>query len=114
MKDDLETQPTVFGGIALAIFLIACGVNYSIPQSFPEGTLYALAGVLILLVSMIKAFKGIALYGLDVIFGVILLMIGVNKLFEYDMGFIPIFFIVIGAVFLFKNTKRLMNGEVFQ
>ncbi|MGP5543293.1 hypothetical protein ACTXMH_12210 [Psychrobacter celer] len=117
MSDELENndttkQVTVYGAIGIAIFFIFAGVVYAFPNTFPEGTLYLVAGVLIALVSILNTFKGI---GCDV-FNVTLvatgfILIGVIKIFSLEIKFWPAVLIVVGIAGLLVNINRLRGGR---
>lgn len=109
---DSKQEITVYGAIGIAIFFIFAGVVYAFPSTFPEGTLYLVAGVLIALVSIINTFKGIKY---DV-FNVALLatgfiLIGVSKVFALGIDFWPAVFIVVGVAGFLVNVNRLRNGR---
>lgn len=106
-------KPTVYGSIGLAIFLICFGVYYLIPNMFPEGTLFIVAGVLILLVNIAKLFKSIGYNGLEILFGIAFLVSGINKVLRLEIGFVPAIFIVLGVFYLFKSINKLINGQIF-
>lgn len=104
-----EEGLTVYGLIGLAIYVISVGVVYLIPNSFPDGTLYLIAGVLILIVTVLNAFKGIAYEWLTILFATVSIVIGVNKMFAQDIKFLPPILIAIGVVALFNSIKKLRN-----
>ena len=97
---------TRYGSIGLAIFVISVGLVYLIPNSFPEGTLYVVAGILILLVNILNSLKGMSYSGFDVVFAIILTFIGADKILDLELSFLPILLIVVGALSLFKHIKR--------
>lgn len=104
-----EEGLTVYGLIGFAIYVISVGVVYLIPNSFSDGTLYLIAGVLILIVTVLNAFKGIAYEWLTIIFATVAIVIGVNKIFAQDIKFLPPILIAIGIVALFNSIKKLRN-----
>lgn len=102
-----SSEMTAYGSIGLAIFFICVGVVYLIPNTFPEGTLYVVAGVLIILVSISNAFKGITYDMFNILFATISIVIGVNKILALDIKFLPPILIVLGVIALFVNIKKL-------
>lgn len=111
-KNGMTQEVTVFGSIGIAIFFIFAGVAYAFPDIFPEGTLYLVGGVLLALVSILNAFKGIKC---DV-FNVALvatgsILIGVSKIFDLDIKFWPAVFITVGVAGFLVNINRLRNGR---
>ena len=78
-----------------------------VPNTFPEGTLYVVAGVLIVLVSILNSFKGIAYDRFNVMFAIVSIVIGANKILDFEIKFLPILFIAIGVVALFTNIRKL-------
>lgn len=118
MSDELESnnvleKPTVYGAIGLAIFLILFGIVYLLPNTFPEGFLFIVAGTLILLVNIIKSLKKIGYDGLEILFGIAFLISGLNKVFKLDISFIPVIIIVLAIFYLFKSISKLRNGQIF-
>lgn len=107
MSDNNEQGLTVYGSIGLAIFFIFIGLVYLIPNTFPEGTLYVVAGVLIILVNVLNAFKGIAYDWFNLLFAAVAIVIGLNKILALEIKFLPVILIVIGVVSLFANIKKL-------
>ena len=67
-------KPTAYRAIGLSIFLICFGFSYLMPNIFPEGSLFIIAGTLILLTNLVKSFKGIGYDGLEVLFGIVFLL----------------------------------------
>lgn len=112
-SDDAVDRSTVYGSIGLATFLICFGLSYLIPSIFPTGSLFILAGVLILLVNIVKSFKSIGYSMLEILFGAAFIVTGLNRLFELDLGFFPAFIVVLAGILFFQSVKRLKNGEVF-
>lgn len=112
-SNDLGDKPTVYGAIGLAIFLIFFGVSYLIPNIFPEGFLFIVAGILILLVNIVKTLKNIGYDGLEILFGIAFLVSGLNKVLKLDIGFIPVIIIILAAFYLFKSIKKLKSGQIF-
>jgi len=112
-SNDLGDKPTVYGAIGLAIFLIFFGVSYLIPDIFPEGFLFIVAGILILLVNIVKTLKNIGYDGLEILFGIAFLVSGLNKVLKLDIGFIPVVIIILAVFYLFKSIKKLKSGQVF-
>lgn len=107
------SKSTVYGSIGLAVFIICFGVSYFVPSFFPAGSLYMLAGVLILLVNMVKSLKSIGYDVLEVLLGAAFIVVGLNRLLDLDLGFFPAFIIVLAGILLIKSIKRLRNGQVF-
>ena len=106
-SDDEEQGITTIGSIGIAIFSIFVGLVYLIPNTFPEGTLYIVAGVLIVLVTIFNTFKGIAYDWFNLLFAIVFLMIGANKILTLEIKFLPLMLLVIGVVALFTNIKKL-------
>lgn len=118
MNDKLENsnpsdKPTAYGAIGLAIFLIFFGISYLIPNIFAEGFLFIIAGILILLVNIVKSFKNIGYDGLEILFGIAFLVSGLNKVLKLEISFIPVIIIVLAVFYLFKSINKLKNGQVF-
>lgn len=118
MNDKLENsnpsdKPTAYGAIGLAIFLIFFGISYLIPNIFPEGFLFIIAGILILLVNIVKSFKNVGYDGLEILFGIAFLVSGLNKVLKLEISFIPVIIIVLAVFYLFKSINKLKNGQVF-
>jgi len=111
VSNDTTQQTTIYGAIGIAIFLICAGVVYSIPNTFPEGTLYILVGVLIILVSVFNAFKGIGCNWSYIAVAIVSILFGANKVLDLGMGFLPSALIVVGIVSLFLNSNRLRVGR---
>lgn len=108
VKDDNKEQEfTPVGSIGIAIFFIFVGLTYLIPDVFPQGTLYIVAGILIVLVTVINTFKGIAYDWFIILFAIVCIVIGANKILDFEVKFFPVILIVIGAVALFTNLKKL-------
>lgn len=105
--DDKEQVLTVYGSIGVAIFFIFVGLVYLIPDVFPEGTLYIVAGVLIVVVSILNSVKGIAYDLFNILFAIVSIVIGANKMLDFEVKFFPVILIVIGAAALFTNLKKL-------
>ncbi len=112
-SSETEYKSTVYGSIGSAIFIMCFGLSYFFPSFFPTGSLFVLAGVLILLVNIVKSLKSIGYSVLELLFGASFIVIGVNKLFELDLGFFPAFIIVLAGILLFQSIKRLRNGQIF-
>ena len=106
-SEDKDQGFTIYGSIGVAVFLIIAGLVYLIPNTFPEGFLYVVAGVLIVIVTIANAFKGIAYDGLSILFAVVSIVIGVNKIVDVEIRYLPIILIVIGFVALLNNIKKL-------
>ena len=106
-NENKEEGFTIYGSIGIAVFSIFVGLVYLIPNSFPEGTLYVVAGILIVLVTIFNTFKGIAYDWFNLLFAIVFLMIGANKILTLEIKFLPIMFLVIGIVALFTNIKKL-------
>ena len=98
---------TTYGSIGVAVFLITVGLVFLIPNTFPEGFLYVVAGVLIVIVTILNAFKGVAYEGLSILCAVISIVIGINKMVDVEIRYLPIILIVIGFVALLNNIKKL-------
>lgn len=112
-SNEIVNKSTVYGSIGLAVFIICFGLSYFIPSFFPTGSLFILAGVLILLVNVVKSLKSIGYSVLEILFGAAFIVVGVNRLFELDLGFFPAFIIVLAGILLFQSLKRLRNGQIF-
>nr|WP_181717809.1 hypothetical protein [Psychrobacter sp.]QJS05729.1 hypothetical protein [Psychrobacter sp.] len=108
-NSDKEEGFTVYGLIGLAVFFISVGLVYLIPNTFPEGTLYIVAGVLILIVTIINTLKGVAYDWFNILFAIVSIVIGMNKILDFEVKFLPVILIVIGVVGLFTNVKKLRN-----
>lgn len=108
-----KDKSTVYGAIGLAVFLIFFGVSYLIPNVLPEGSMFIVAGILILLVNLIKSLKNLDWDGLEILFGIAFLISGLNKVLKLEISFIPVFIIILAIFYLFKNIKKLKNGQVF-
>ncbi len=106
-NDDKEEGFTTYGSIGVAIFFIFVGLVYLIPDVFPQGTLYIVAGVLIVVVSILNSVKGIAYDWFNILFAIVSIVIGANKMLDFEVKFFPVILIVIGAVALFTNLKKL-------
>ncbi|HEC0041326.1 MULTISPECIES: hypothetical protein [Acinetobacter] len=100
-------KPTVYGSIGLAVFLIFFGISYLIPNIFPEGSMFVVAGSIILLVNLIKLLKNIGWDGFEVLFGIAFLVSGLNKVLKLEVSFIPVIIIVLALFYLFKSIKEL-------
>lgn len=106
--------------IGLSVFIILLGVVEILPDRYlPEGTLFLCAGVILLLVSLMIEFKRLDHVGFHVIFGLVLLFNGVNKILDMDIKVMPAFLIVIGFAYFcslsmdkFKNTRDEVNAYV--
>ncbi len=105
--DDEDQGFTTYGSIGVAVFLITVGLVYLVPNTFPEGFLYVVAGLLIVLVTIINAFKGIAYDRLNILFAVVSIVIGANKILDVEIRYLPIILIVIGFIALLNNIKKL-------
>lgn len=104
-----EQEFTPIGSIGIAIFFIFVGLVYLIPDVFPQGTLYIVAGILIILVTVINTFKGIAYDWFIILFAVVCIVIGANKILDFEVKFFPIILIVLGVGALLTNLKKLRN-----
>ena len=118
MSDDSQDvdnidRTTVFGSMGIAVFLIGAAASYWAPGFFPSGSLFALAGVLILLVSVTKIIAGIGCSVLSILFGVSFTIIGINRVFELDLGIVPGIVIVLASVLLLHSINRLRKGQIF-
>ena len=118
MSDDSQDvdnidRTTVFGSMGIAVFLIGVAASYWAPSFFPSGSLFALAGVLILLVSVTKIITGIGCSVLSILFGVSFTIIGINRLLELDLGIVPGIVIVLASVLLLQSINRLRKGQIF-
>lgn len=106
--------------IGLSVFIILLGVVEILPDRYlREGTLFLCAGVILLLVSFMIEFKRLDHVGFHVIFGLVLLFNGVNKILDMDIKVMPAFLIVIGFAYFcslsmdkFKNTRDEVNAYV--
>jgi hypothetical protein len=107
VEDNEDREFTTYGSIGVAIFFIFVGLVYLIPNTFPEGTLYIIAGGLILIVSILNSFKGMAYDWFNMLFAIVCIVIGSNKMLNLEIKFLPVMFIVIGVVALFANIKKL-------
>lgn len=108
-NEDKEQEFTPIGSIGIAIFFIFVGLVYLIPDVFPQGTLYIVAGILIVLVTVINTFKGIAYDWFIILFAVVCIVIGANKILDFEVKFFPVILIVLGVGALFTNLKKLRN-----
>ena len=108
-NEDKEEGFTVYGLIGLAVFFISVGLIYLIPNTFPEGTLYIVAGVLILLVTIINTLKGVDYDWFNILFAIVSIVIGANKMLDFEVKFLPVVLIAIGVIGLFTNVKKLRN-----
>ena len=106
-SEDKDQGFTIYGSIGVAVFLIIVGLVYLIPNTFPEGFLYVVAGVLIVIVTIVNAFKGVAYDGLNILCAVVSIVIGINKIVDVEIRYLPIILIVIGFVALLNNIKKL-------
>lgn len=104
-----EVEFTKYGKIGLAIYLISVGLIYLIPNSFPDGTLYVWAGVLIFVVTVLNLFKGIAHNWFNLIFATFAVVIGANKMLEpnLELSFLPAILVVMGLIMIFNTVKRV-------
>ena len=108
-SENKEEGFTTYGSIGIAIFFIFVGLVYLIPNTFPEGTLYIVAGVLIIIVSILNSFKGIAGDWFNILFAIVSIVIGANKMLDFEVKFFPVILIAIGVAALFTNLKKLSN-----
>ena len=106
-NDDKVEGFTIYGSIGVTIFFIFVGLVYLIPDVFPQGTLYIVAGVLIVVVSILNSFKAIAYDWFNILFAIVSIVIGANKMLDFEVKFFPVILIVIGAAALFTNLKKL-------
>lgn len=106
-NDDKVEGFTIYRSIGVAIFFIFVGLVYLIPDVFPQGTLYIVAGVLIVVVSILNSFKAIAYDWFNILFAIVSIVIGANKMLDFEVKFFPVILIVIGAAALFTNLKKL-------
>ncbi|WP_201551716.1 hypothetical protein [Psychrobacter sp. DD43] len=109
IENKKEQEFTTMGSIGVAIFFIFVGLVYLIPDVFPQGTLYLVAGILIVLVTVINTFKGIAYDWFIILFAIVCIVIGANKILDFEVKFFPVILIVIGVAALFTNLKKLRN-----
>lgn len=112
-NNDATTRDTVYGSIGLAIFMICFILSYMFPNVFIEGSMFVITGILILIVNIAKIIKGIEYGGLEVLFGIVSLVAGVNKIFSWDIGFISVIALVLATSYLLRSIKMLWNGQIF-
>lgn len=110
--NDSKQEITVYGAVAIAIFLIVAGVAYAFPGIFPRGTLYVVFGVLVALVGIIHTFRGIKY---DV-FSIALvatgfILIGVDKIFTLGIKFWPSVLIIVGVAGFLVNINKLRSRK---
>ena len=98
-----NNEVTAVGGVGISLFIIAVGIVYLFPSVFPEGTLYLFAGGLLLLVCIINGFKGIGFKFFDSLLATILTLIGINKVFNLDIGILPSLILLLGVVSLLAS-----------
>ena len=113
-NDSAMENPTVYGAIALSIFLICFGMSYLVPVKFPSGTLFIIAGILIILVNMVKQFKNIGYDRLEILFGIGFFVWGLNKVFILEISFFPIIIVVLSVIYLVKSINKLRSGQIFE
>lgn len=106
MSNNDESEFTVYGSIGVAIFAISVGIVYLLPSIFPEGTLYVVAGILIALVNILNALKGITYSGTSIAIAVISILIGADKILDLELKFLPIILILLGVLALFRHIKK--------
>lgn len=106
-SDNQKEDMTVYGSIGFAIFFICVGIVYLIPDTFPEGTLYIVAGLLIIMVNILNSFRGITYSGSSLLFAAAAILMGSNKILELELGFWPVLLIVVGLVSLLANINKL-------
>jgi hypothetical protein len=108
MSTAIESEGfTTYGSIGLAIFCIFVGLVYLIPNTFVDGTLYMVAGGLIILVTVLNLLKGITYDLFNILFATVCIVIGANKMLALELKFLPAILIAIGIVALFNNIKKL-------
>ena len=107
MRDKEELSAV--GSVGVSLFIIAAGVVYLLPNIFPEGTLYLVAGILIFLVGLINIFKGIGFSVLGMLLAVVLSVTGLNKILHLEIGFFPILMIFLGLSTLIVAIKRFKD-----
>lgn len=112
-NSNVEERPTVYGAIGLAIFLICCGISYLVPNIFPVGTLFIIAGILFILINIVKSLKNIGYDFFEILIGMILLVSGLNRMLNLEIGFTPVVIIVLAVIYLFRSIKKLRNGQTF-
>lgn len=101
-----NNELTAVGGVGISLFIIAVGIVYLFPSVFPEGTLYLFAGGLLFLVCIINGFKGIGFKFFDSLLATILTLIGVNKVFNLDIGILPAIILLFGVIGLLVSFGR--------
>ena len=104
-------ETTIFGSIGIAVFLICAGIVYSIPEVFPERSLYVFAGILIIVVSVFNAFKGIKCNWSRIAMAIALILYGANKVFNLGLDFLPLALIGLGVISLLLNLKELKKDK---
>lgn len=112
-NNDASTRSTVYGSIGLAVFMICFILSHMFPSVFIEGSMFVIAGVLILIVNIAKGIKGIGHGVLEVLFGIAALVVGVNKIFSWDIGFVSVIALILAISYLLRSVKMLWNGQVF-
>lgn len=100
-------KPISYGAIGLSVFLIFFGASYLIPNAFPEGSLFIVAGILFLLINLVKTVKNIGYDGFEILIGVALLVSGLNKVLMWDISFIPVIIMGLAVFYLIKSINNL-------
>ncbi len=119
MSDKIESNDeapkfTVYGTIGISIFLIFWVATYAFPSMFPKGSLFMVAGILVILVNIIKFLKKIE-YNLPLmLLGIAILIFGLNKVFMLGISYISVFVIVFAVAWLVQSFSKLRKGQIFE
>lgn len=89
-------QNNSFEQISIGLFILIAGLAYLF--NFPAGTLFAIAGLLMLINCLRQIIsKTLALDWLTLIIGFLCLSKGISTLFNYEIAFIPLVFCLLGV-----------------
>lgn len=108
LEESNKTQDlNTYESIAILVFLVCLGGVYLIPNAFPQGTLFVVAGVLFIIFNIITYFKINKYNVFNISIGVALLAYGLNKIFLLEIRFIPLVIIVFAMLHLLMHFKAL-------
>lgn len=113
-SNDEAPKNTVYGAIGMSIFLIFWVATYALPSMFPKGSLFMITGILIILVNIIKSLKKIEYSPPQILFGIAILIFGLNKVFMLGIGYISVFAIVFAVTCLVQSFRKLRKGQIYE
>lgn len=113
-SNDEAPKYTVYGTIGMSIFLIFWVATYALPSMFPKGSLVMIAGILFILVNIIKSLKKIEYSLPQILFGIAILIFGLNKVFMLGIGYISVFVIVFAVTCLVQSFGKLRKGQIYE